>query len=123
MTRNLAGTGIPPGNGGVTFPSPNEWPTTYVAITGISKGLLTTVTAPSHGITITAGSSTPGVDFSQVRGMQQINGKFGYVSKVVDADTIVVEIDSSFYSNYTSGGFINKTAGSAPIDPLTNTYP
>lgn len=123
MARNLAGTSIPPGNGGVVYPSPTEWTTTYVAITGIAKGIVTIVTAPNHGITITAGESTPGVDFSQVQGMQQINGKFGFVSQVIDADTIAINIDSSFYSDYKSGGFINKIAGSSPIDPLTNTFP
>lgn len=123
MARNLAGTGIPAGNGGVTYPSPNEWPITYVAITGITRGSETTVTAPDHGITLSSGESTPGVDFSQVRGMQQINGVFGYVTSVIDTNTFTVAINSSNFSPYLSGGFVNKIAGSAPIDPLTNTYP
>lgn len=123
MAKNLAGTNLPPGNGGIVFPSPNEWPITYVAITGITRGLETQVTAPNHGITLTAGASTPGVDFSQVKGMYQINSVFGYVTAVVDTDNFTVAINSSNFSPYISGGYANKIAGSAPIDPLTNTYP
>lgn len=112
-----------PGDGGVTYPSPNEWPVTYVEITGITKGSTTTVTAPSHGITLSSTESTPGVDFSLVNGMQQINGVFGYVVEVVDGDTIRVAIDSTNFYTYTSGGFIHKIVGSTPIDPLTNLFP
>ena len=122
MVRNLAGTTIAAGNGGVVYPSPNEWPTTYVAITGITKGLQTIVTAPDHGITINSTASTPGVDFSQVRGMNQINGLFSYITSVIDTDNFIVAINSINFSNYTSGGFVNLIAGSSPIDPLTNTF-
>ena len=52
MTRNLAGTGIPPGNGGVTFPSPNEWPVTVYAITAITRSPQAQITAADHGITL-----------------------------------------------------------------------
>jgi len=122
MTKNLAGTNIPPGNGGVTYPSPNEWPVTYVAITNIQRGLSTLVTAPNHGITFSAFVSTPKVDFTQVKGMEQINGKFGFVMAIVSNDEILVDLDSLQFSNYTSGGFINITAGSSPYDPLTNLF-
>jgi len=123
MPTNNAGTGIPAGNGGVTYPSPNEWTVTYVTVTGITNALQAVVTAPNHGITLVSGQSTPGVDFSQVKGMKEINGQFGYVTKVIDANTIMVAINTLFYSPYTSGGYLNKVAGSSPIDPFTNTYP
>ena len=123
MAKNLAGTNIPPGNGGVTYPSPNEWPITYVAITGITRGLQTTVTAPNHGITLSSTQSTPGVDFTQVNGMKEINGIFGFISNVIDIDNFVVAINSITFSPYISGGYINKIAGSPPINPLTNTFP
>lgn len=111
---------IPPS---VTYPSPNEWTITYVAITSIARGTQTQVTAPGHGINLTAGANTPGVDFSQVKGMKQINGVFGYVTAVADASNFTVAIDSTNFSPYISGGFVNKIAGSAPIDPLTNLFP
>lgn len=122
MATNLAGTKIPPGNGGVVYPSPNEWPITYHAITGINRAGQATVTAPGHGITISANQSTPKVDFTQVRGMYQINGKFAFVTFVIDADNIIVDLDTSQFSSYTSGGFLNVTVSPIPIDPLTNTF-
>lgn len=111
---------IPPS---VTFPSPNEWPITYVAITGITQGLNALVTAPDHGITVSSDASTPKVDFSQVNGMKEINGQFAFVVSVIDVNRFTVALDTSNYSAYVSGGFINKTGGSSPIDPLTNLYP
>jgi hypothetical protein len=123
VARNLAGATLPAGNGGVTYPSPNEWPITVHAVTGITRGLNPTVTAPGHGITLTSQQSTPQVDFSQVKGMSQINGQFAYVTSVVDVDNFTIALDTSFYSAYISGGFINVLVSPAPINPLTNTYP
>ncbi len=111
---------VPPA---VVYPSPNEWPVTYIPITGISNGLRATVTAPNHGITLTPGQSTPGVDFSQVRGMFQINGKFGYVTQVLSSSQFMVNIDTSQFYAYTGGGYANLIAGVSPYDPLTNTFP
>jgi len=115
--------GFPAGNGGVTYPSPNEWPITVFAITGITKSVNAKVTAPSHGITLSSNASVPRVDFTQVKGMKEINGQFGYVLQVVDADNIVVQVNTQFFSPYLSGGFINITGGSSPDDPLTNLFP
>ncbi len=122
MTRNLAGTNIPPGNGGVVFPSPNEWPVTIHAITGITQSANPIVTAVDHGITISTSQSTPKVDFTQVKGMTQINGKFAFVTSVINSSQFTIALDTSQYSTYTSGGFVNVTISPSPIDPLTNTY-
>lgn len=138
------------GNGGVTYPSPNEWPVTVKPISNIAKGLTTLVTAPGHGITLSPTQSTPRVDFSQVRGMSQINGQFGFVLSIPNSDQVVIDLNSSTFSNYivpidrkwqsfpstqwsqmqvpwsfftyNLGGFLNITGGSPPIDPLTNLY-
>ncbi len=150
MAQNLAGTNIPAGNGGVTFPSPNEWPVTVIPITAIQKGINTLVTAPGHGITLSSTASTPKVDFSQVKGMSQINGQFGFVIAVPSVDQVLVGINSSFFNSYIApvdrtwssltskwqqtevpwnffsfngGGFLNITGGSPPDDPLTNLFP
>jgi hypothetical protein len=120
MAANAAGTPLPPGNGGVVYPSPNEWPITVFSITGITNSSNAVVTAPGHGITLSATASTPKVDFTQVQGMQQINGQFAFVTSVIDANTIAVALDTSRYYPYTSGGFLNVTGGSAPNDPLEN---
>lgn len=150
MAQNLAGKNLPAGNGGVTFPSPNEWPVTVIPISAIQKGMTTLVTAPNHGIILSPTASTPKVDFSQVKGMFQINGKFGFVLSVPNVNQVVVDINSllfydfqppvdrtwasmtmqwqiaDFAWNYfiTNGsGYLNITGGSPPDDPLTNLYP
>ena len=112
---------IPPS---VVYPSPNEWPVTVFPITGITKGLTTTVTCPNHGFTNANNMGIAQVDFSQVKGMQQINGKNGTIVNVINSNTLQIDIDSSTYQPYISGGFINVTNyPTAPFDPLTNTFP
>ena len=123
MATNLAGKALPAGNGGVTYPSPNEWPVTVFAITAITNSGQAQVTAPNHGITVSPNLSTPKVDFTQVKGMQQINGNFAFVTQVIDANNILVALDTTRYMPYTSGGFLNVTGGSPPQDPLTNLFP
>lgn len=123
MAQNLAGTNIPAGNGGVTFPSPNEWPVTYRVITGISNGMQATVTSPDHGFTNANDQNVTQVDFSQVKGMSQINGQFGYITNVVDTDNFQVGINTLNFYAYRSGGFANINAGNTPYDPFTNLYP
>jgi hypothetical protein len=115
-------TSFPAGNGGVTFPSPNEWPITRGTVTGISNGLQATITVVSHGFTNALDQNITQIDFSQVKGMSQINGQFGYITNVVDANNFQVGINTSNYSTYTSGGFANINAGNAPYDPFTNLY-
>lgn len=110
------------GNGGVTYPSPNEWPVTYHEITAITNAAQAEVTAPDHGITSSTMQSTPRVDFSQVKGMKEINGQSAFVASVIDTDRITVYLNTSQYNPYKSGGFLNVLVGPSPIDPLTNTY-
>ena len=123
MVRNFAGTNIPPGNGGVVYPSPTEWPITSFAITGITNATRAKITAPGNGIVLNTSEDTPKVSFSQVKGMQAINGQFAFVTSVIDANNFTVALDTSHYYAYTSGGFINVTAGPPPIDPFQNTFP
>lgn len=110
------------GNGGVTYPSPNEWPVTVHAITGITRAVQPIVTSAGHGITISATASTPRVDFTQVKGMTQINGQSAFVTSVIDTSNFTIALDTSQYSAYTSGGFVNVLVSPAPINPLTNTF-
>jgi hypothetical protein len=110
------------GNGGVTFPSPNEWPITVHAITGITRSPQAVVTSPNHGITLSPTESTPRVDFTQVKGMSQINGQSAFVSTVNDVNTITVALNTTQYYPYLSGGFLNVLVSPPPINPLTNTF-
>lgn len=123
MAKNLAGTGIPPGNGGVTYPSPNEWPITYRAVTAITRSNPAKITAPAHGFTQAIDSGITQLDFSQVKGMQQINGQFGYIIKVIDGNNFTIGINTTNFTPYISGGFCNINASpAAPTDPFTNTF-
>jgi len=107
---------IPPS---VTFPSPNEWPITYRAITGITNSKNPKITAPNHGFT-TSDINIVQVDFSQVKGMQEINGKFGYITSIIDTNNFTIALDTSFFHPYASGGFVNINGGNSPDDPFTN---
>jgi len=114
---------IHPGQGGVTYPSPNEFPVTYRAITGITKGITTKVTVPNHGFTNANDQNITQLDFTQVKGMTQINGKFGYILNVIDINNLLIGLDSSTFQTYTSGGNVNINGGNAPYDPFENIFP
>jgi len=110
------------GEGGVTYPSPNEWPITYREITGITRALQAIVTSPDHGFTSSDIPETV-VDFTQVKGMQHINGQFAALVEVIDTDNFTVALNTSNYHAYTSGGFVNIISGNAPYDPFQNLFP
>jgi len=122
VAKNLAGTTLPAGNGGVTYPSPTEWRITVHDVTGITNASQPVVTAPGHGISLTPLQSTPRVDFTQVKGMTQINGQFAFVVNVIDANNFTIALDTLFYSPYLSGGFVNVIVSPQPINPYTNTF-
>lgn len=110
------GRQIPPS---VVFPSPNEWPITYRAITGITKANQATITSIAHGLT-SADIPFTVVDFTQVKGMQEINSKFAPVTSIVDVNNFTVNLNTSQFHTYTSGGFVNIVSGISPFDPYTN---
>lgn len=102
---------IPPS---VTYPSPNEWPQDLIKpITGITRDIRATITVVDHGLDSDSEGVTF-VDFKQVRGMIQINGMNALIQKVVDADHVTVNIDSTNFSNYTSGGVMIVDSGLPP---------
>lgn len=97
----------------VTYPSPNEWPQTIKPITGITKNSIATVTCTSHGFSSQDIGVTT-VDFLQVRGMIQINGLPGLIQSVIDADHFTVNIDTTNFYSYVSGGVISIVTGQPP---------
>lgn len=99
----------------VTPPSPNEWPNTLRSITQIDKGSITTVTSPANSLTSQDEGLTT-VMFLQVVGMPQINGLPGRVINVIDTDTFTVNIDSTNFYPYISGGIFNIVTGHPPIE-------
>jgi len=110
------------GQGGVTYPSPNEFPVCYRVVEGITRDRQARVTSTDHGFT-NADIPVTQVDFSQVKGMSQINGQFAYITAIIDDDNFLIGLDTSQYHAYTSGGFCNILAGNAPFDPFQNTFP
>lgn len=99
MTSNA----VPPS---VTPPSPDEWPQDLVKpITGITKDHEATVTSVDHGFT----EDDEGVTFimfKQVQGMLQINARNALIQRVIDDDNFTVNINSTTFYTYTSGGVI-----------------
>ena len=91
-------------------PSPLEWQSSNKTISAISKAANAQVTITSHGFT----SQDVGVTvmtFSGVVGMTQINTLRGTIVSIVDANNITVNINSSSFSSYVSGGIANVING------------
>lgn len=97
----MASNAVPPS---VTPPSPDEWPQDYVkTITGITKDSEATVTITDHGFT-SADEGVTFVCFKQVVGMIQINGLNALIQSVVDTDNFKVNVNSTNFYTYQSGG-------------------
>lgn len=109
MTSNA----VPPS---VTPPSPNEWPQfLIVAITGVLTGITTTITAAAHGMTSTSNGVTF-VGFKQVLGTIPLNGQNALVQSVIDDDNFIVNIDSTNYPAYVSGGVVIIDSMLPPVE-------
>jgi ribosomal protein L31 len=96
---------------------PNQAPyttnkSTALVITGISKASNASITA-THSFT-SADVDVTWVTFSQVVGMTQINTQRGKIKSVTSTTSFTVDIDSTTYSTYTSGGQANVITG-APV--------
>ena len=77
--------------------------TTAKNITGISQATSAVITAVGHGLSV-----GDVVVIQDVVGMTQINKLIGIVLTVPTADTFSVDIDSSAFTAYSSGGTISK---------------
>jgi len=109
-TAPYAYTSVDVNTGIVTLPAISS-----KAITGISKAALAVVTCVGHGFT--AGTV---VYFSGVGGMTQINGLLGTVQAAPPADSFTVNINSTAFTTYTSGGTAAKYL--QPTDVVTASY-
>ena len=105
---------VPPS---VTPPSPNEWPNTIRNVTGVTKDRQAIITSPLHGLT-SADESITSVDFLLIGGMIQLNGLMGVVQTVIDANNFIVNINTSQFFTYTSGGYLNIVTGIPPIETV-----
>jgi hypothetical protein len=108
MTSNA----VPPS---VTPPSPNEYPNTIKSITGVTNATQAKITCPSHGFT----NADVGLTFVmplQVKGMLPINGVSGLIQSIVDVDHFTVNIDTTFFPIYRSGGVISILTSEPPVE-------
>jgi hypothetical protein len=106
----MASNAVPPS---VTPPSPNEWPNTVRTITDITNAAQAQVTSALHGFT-SADVGITSIMFKQVLGMIQINGQNAVIHSIVDANNFTVNINSSNYFTYTSGGVYIIDTGIPP---------
>jgi len=110
----MASNAVPPS---ATPPSPNEWPNTIRTITNITTANEALVSCPDHGFT-SADVGITSVMFQQVIGMLPINGLPGVIQSVPDANTFTVNINTTFFPIYRSGGIINILTGQPPVETV-----
>ena len=110
----MSSNAIPPS---VVYPSPFEWPETIRTITGITNAAQAQVTSVAHGFT-SADVNITSIDFKQVKGMIQINGLPGVVQAIVDANNFIVNINTTQFFTYTSGGVYNIITGEPPVETI-----
>lgn len=94
-------TGLPPGA-----------VNTSLTITGISKAANASITA-THAFTA-ADIGVTTVGFHSVVGMNQINTLTGVIQSVTSTTSFTVNINSTAFSTYTSGGIANVITGAPP---------
>lgn len=108
MTSNA----VPPS---VTPPSPDEWQQDLVkTVTGISRDSQARITCVDHGFTSLDQGQTF-ICFKQVQGMLQINGLDCLIQQVIDDDHFTVNINTTNFRDYMSGGVLIVDSGSPPV--------
>ena len=105
---------IPPS---VTPPSPFEWPETVRTVTGITRDAQAVVTCPSHGFT-SADVDLTSIMFKQVQGMIEINAIPGVIQQVIDSNIFIVNINTTEFPAYQSGGIIVIDTGIPPVEQV-----
>ena len=91
-------------------------------ITGITNTTNAVVTAPNHGLV-----SGISVILNNVSGMTQVNGN-SYIITVIDANNFYLNVNSTSYGTYTSGGSwysspYNGYTTASPLIPSVNNDP
>lgn len=92
------------------------WTSTNLTITGISKAANASITA-THAFT-SADIGVTTVTFSGIKGMTQMNTLRGVIQSVTSTTSFTVNINSTNFTTYTSGGIANIITGS----PASTTY-
>jgi len=105
----------------VTYPSPNEYPETVYPITAISNDSEAIVECAAYPFTSDNEDITQ-ITFKQVQGMLPINGKTCLITEVIDTSHFSVNIDSTQYPLYTSGGVICIDTGQPVVERQGSQY-
>lgn len=103
---------VPPS---VTYPSPDEWLTTVYPITGVTKGSTTTIACSAYPFTSSDIDVTQ-VTFKQIVGMLPLNGITALIIDVPDSSHFVVNVNSTNFPAYQSGGVICIDTGQPPVE-------
>lgn len=99
----------------VTYPSPDEWPVTVYNITGISRASQAVVTCSEYSFDSTDAYITQ-ITFKQVQGMIPINGRTCLITEVVDSTHFKVNVNTTQFPAYVSGGVICIDTGQPPTE-------
>lgn len=99
----------------VTFPSPNEWLETVFPITGISLDSQAIISCAAYPFA-TGDEHVTSVTFKQVVGMLPINGITAQIQKVIDSSHFTVNINTTNFPSYQSGGVICIDTGQPPTE-------
>jgi hypothetical protein len=106
----------------VTYPSPNEWLETVYPITGITNDSVATVTCAAYPFT-TQDIGITSVTFKQVKGMTPINGITALIESVPSSTQFTVNVNTTNFPTYTSGGVICIDTGEPPVQTVgTQTF-
>lgn len=92
---------------------------TNLTITGISKAANASITA-THAFT-SADIGVTVVSFHNVVGMTQINGLSGVIQSVTSTTSFTVNINSTSFTTYGSGGIANVVTGNYPYPLMGGT--
>lgn len=101
----------------VTPPSPDEWLSTVKTISGITNARQAVVHCVGHGYT-SADLGITSVMFKQVIGMLPINGLPGVIQAIDDVDHFTVNINSTQFPIYRSGGVVITLTGEPPTETV-----
>ena len=99
----------------VTYPSPNEWLETVYPITNITNAPQAEITCAAYSFTSLDQYITQ-VTFKQVKGMIPINGITALITTVIDSSHFLVDINTSQFPSYASGGVICIDTGQPVIE-------
>lgn len=97
----------------VTYPSPNEWLETVYSISGVTNDSQATVTCSTYEFS-SEDEGITSVTFKQITGMLPLNGITARITSVVSSTQFKVDINTTNFPAYASGGVICIDTGEPP---------